>query len=102
MSQDSQYELFSLNENQTIKIGFILKLPKIYLPGKVILNLVYLMKIQLQLSGFIKGTEKDNFSWLFLKATGRVKDLIATLVYLNELQIETNLLNLKPNYSDHS
>jgi hypothetical protein len=102
MSHNSQSELFSLNKNRTATVGMILQIPKIYLPGKFILNLVYLMKIKLQLSGFIKGTETDNFNWLFLKATGKVENLIATLAYLQDMQIATNLFNLNEFYGDRS
>ncbi|BAU66252.1 hypothetical protein STA3757_36550 [Stanieria sp. NIES-3757] len=100
MNDRSPYSLFELNKSQIATIGLIIKIPKDYLPGKVIINLVALMQIKLNLVGMIAGTETDQFNWLSLKATGTMEKLIETLVYLNSLKIETSFFNLKPNHCD--
>ncbi|GAB4225602.1 MAG: hypothetical protein Kow0049_03570 [Stanieria sp.] len=100
MNERTQYSLFELNKNQIATIGLIIKIPKDYLPGKVIINLVALMKIKLNLVGMIAGTETDRFNWLSLKATGTMENLIASLLYLNDLKIETSFFKLKQNDSD--
>ncbi|AFZ36779.1 hypothetical protein Sta7437_3272 [Stanieria cyanosphaera PCC 7437] len=100
MNNRSQSSLFKLNKNQIATIGLIIKIPKDYLPGKVIINLVALMQIKLNLVGMIAGTETDQFNWLSLKATGTMDNLINSLIYLNSLKIETSFLNFNQNHDN--
>jgi len=100
MNSQFQSSLFELNKNQIITIGIIVKVPKYYLPGKVIINLVAIMGIKLNLLGILTGTETDKFNWLSLKLTGQMANLVATLIYLNDLKIETSFFNLNHNYFD--
>jgi hypothetical protein len=100
MKNHSQDLLSDFHENQTATIGLIIKIPKDYLPGKIIISLVTLMEIKLNLLGMLVGAETDRFNWLSVKATGKMDNLIATLVYLNDLKIETSFLTLNQDYCD--
>lgn len=51
MNNKAQHSLFEINKNQIATIGLIIKIPKDYLPGKVIIHLVALMQIKLNLVG---------------------------------------------------
>lgn len=78
-----------------VTIGLIIKVPKDYLPGRTILDLVTLIGVEVNLLGTLIGTKTDRFNWLSIKATGQLNALTAALVYLNDLKIETSFF--KPN-----
>jgi hypothetical protein len=90
----SALNLDTNNSLQTISLKLILKLPKKYAIGTVLLSLITLTGIELNPIGKLTGLECDLFNWCYLEITGQVSELIDATSYLQALQGEIQIIAL--------
>lgn len=95
----SNYSALPLNQTElsdNISLKLILKLPKRYFLGKVLLSLLRLTEIQITFLGELTGRKQDSFNWSYLEITGSVLDLINANLFLEVLQIDINIVEIVP------
>ena len=77
---------------RTITVNVILKCPKLYSLGKVLLALITFTGVQLSPIGKLTGIKSDRFDWCCIKITGTISNLIDVSAYLRALQIDADVI----------
>lgn len=81
------------NREKSLTIKIIIKLTKDKPSGKFLLNLAYLLSVEVRPLARLQGSDSDNFNWFTLQITGEIERLVTTLMYLNDCGIEVIFLN---------
>jgi hypothetical protein len=85
----------SLNQNlleRVVTVNVILRCPKLYSLGKVLLALITFTGVQLTPIGKLTGIKSDRFDWCYITVTGTISNLIDVSAYLRALQIDVDVI----------
>jgi hypothetical protein len=100
----SNYSALKLNRDcpsPKYDLKLILKIPKRYLLGKILISLVRLTQIQMTFLGELTGQKSDRFNWFYVQMNGTVIDLVNASLYLEILQIDIDVVKFDPDSLIH-
>jgi hypothetical protein len=96
MSQNSTLNLNQDCSSQIFSLKLIIKLPKNYSLGNILLSLVRLANVEVDFLGGLTGIQEDGSNWSYVEMNGTVLDLINANLYLEVLQIDIDIVEIDP------
>jgi hypothetical protein len=81
-----------LDEENSLSIEIVTKMPKTANSGRFFLYLAYLLSIEVRPLGMLRGDDSDKFNWFSVRLTGQMERLVASLVYLNNHDLGAGFL----------
>lgn len=77
---------------RTVTVNVILKCPKVYSLGKVLIALITFTGVKLIPIAKLTGIKSDRFDWCQITVTGTISNLIDVSAYLRALRIDVDVI----------
>jgi hypothetical protein len=77
---------------RTVTVNVILRCPKVYSLGKVLIALITFTGVQLTPIAKLTGIQSDRFDWCQITVTGTISSLVDVSAYFRALRIDVDVI----------